>query len=168
MPIRRSRIAPSASPEAAIDIRDAHPSDAPELTKLAHRAKASWGYPPQWMAQWKPDLTMTPEYLSAHRAFVAVHERRLVGVCVLDTATDGATLEHMWVAPELHGRGIGRQLVAHALAKARELGFRHVDVQSDPFAESFYLTLGALRIGSVPAPMPGAPARVLPLLEFTM
>ena len=111
---------------------------------------------------------MTPEYLSAHRAFVGLHEGRLVGVCVLDATAEGATLEHVWVAPEFHGRGIGRALVEHALVKARELGVRHVDVQSDPFAESFYLTLGARRIGSVPAPMPGAPERVLPLLEFTM
>lgn len=38
---------------------------------------------------------------------------------------------------------------------------------SDPFAEAFYLRLGARRVGSVPAPMPGAPERLLPELEFT-
>lgn len=39
---------------------------------------------------------------------------------------------------------------------------------SDPFAEPFYLKLGARRIGAVPAPMPGAPGRVLPVLEFNL
>jgi GNAT superfamily N-acetyltransferase len=149
-----------------VDIRDAHPSDAPALTQLAHRAKASWGYPPEWLARWTADLTMTPEYLTAHRAFVAVHEGRPAGVCVLDATAEEATIEHLWVAPEVQGRGIGRALVEQALAQARALGVRHVDVESDPFAEPFYLALGARRIGSVPAPMPGDPGRVLPLLEF--
>ena len=111
---------------------------------------------------------MSPEYLSAHAAFVGVHEGRLVGVCVLDATAGAAALEHVWVAPEFHRRGTGRALVEHTLATARTLGVRRVEVQSDPFAEAFYLALGARRVGSVPAPMPGAPARVLPLLEFTM
>ena len=41
-----------------------------------------------------------------------------------------------------------------------------IAVVSDPNAEEFYVKLGARRVGKVNAPMPGAPERTLPLLEF--
>jgi len=36
-----------------------------------------------------------------------------------------------------------------------------------PSSEAFYLRYGAVRVGAVPAPMPGAPDRALPQLRFT-
>ena len=151
----------------SIGIRRAEPSDAAALSALAQRAKAHWGYPPAWMARWKRELTLTPPYLTVNTAFVATEDETPIGVCVLQQ-TPAAALEHVWVDPGHHGRGVGRALVDTALAKARELGFTRVRVESDPFAEAFYLNLGARPIGSVPAPMPGAPNRVLPVLEFTI
>ncbi len=74
----------------------------------------------------------------------------------------------MWIAPDHHRRGIGRQLVEQALVAARRRGVSCVRVISDPFAEPFYLQLGARRVGDVAAPMPGAEDRILPLLEFAI
>lgn len=148
-------------------IRLAEPGDAAALTALARRAKSHWGYPKAWLARWKRELTLTAPYLTVNTAFVATEDETPIGVCVLQQ-TPAAALEHVWVDPNHHGRGVGRALVTHALATARELGLDRVRVESDPFAEAFYLNLGARRTGSVPAPMPGAPERVLPLLEFTL
>lgn len=47
-------------------IRKAVPNDHGVLTALAHRAKANWDYPATWIAQWKPALTITPEYIAQH------------------------------------------------------------------------------------------------------
>lgn len=151
----------------SFEIRLAEPSDATALSALARRAKAHWGYSAEWLARWRSELRLTREYLTAHTAFVAMMGETRVGVCVLQE-TPAASLEHVWVDPAYHGRGIGRALVNRTLAHARELGLDRVQVQSDPFAEAFYVTLGARPIGAVPAPMPGAPDRVLPLLEFTL
>jgi GNAT superfamily N-acetyltransferase len=71
-------------------------------------------------------------------------------------------LEHVWVDPASHGRGVGRALVEHALAEAHGV----IAVVADPNAEEFYVKLGAHRVGEIFAPMPGAPARKLPLMEF--
>jgi predicted N-acetyltransferase YhbS len=118
------------------------------------------------MALWTSDLTLTPEYLARHPGFVALSEGRAVGVCMLE-ARDGCwALEHLWIDPEHQQRGIGRQLVMNALDTVRRAGGGRVEVLADPHAEPFYLKLGAHRIGSVPAPMPGAADRALPLLEF--
>ena len=151
----------------SVRIRAAEPSDAAALSALAQRAKAHWGYPVAWLARWKRELTLTAPYLTVNTAFVATEGVTPIGVCVLQQ-TPVAALEHVWVDPGHHGRGVGRALVDTALATARELGFTRVRVESDPFAEAFYLNLGARSIGSVPAPMPGAPNRVLPVLEFTI
>jgi ribosomal protein S18 acetylase RimI-like enzyme len=149
-----------------IHIRDGRPSDARAVTDLAGRAKSSWGYPAAWMESWRESLTLTPEYLAAHRSSVAEHGEEIVGVCVLETHGTRALLEHVWIAPEYQGRGIGRALVERALDAAASAGLERVDVQADPFAEPFYLRLGARRLGATPAPMPGAPERTLPRLEF--
>jgi GNAT superfamily N-acetyltransferase len=150
-----------------VEYRPADPSDAAALSRLAHRAKAHWNYPADWMARWKRDLTITPEYLTVNLAFVAVSDETPIGVCVLQQ-TPIASLEHVWIDPAWHGRGIGRVLVQQALEKARELGFTRVEVQADPNAGEFYARLGAHLIGSVPAPMPGDRTRTLPLYEFRL
>jgi N-acetylglutamate synthase-like GNAT family acetyltransferase len=120
------------------------------------------------MDLWRTALTITPEYLSAHAGLVAVENDRPVGCCVLELRKNEGSLEHLWMEPECHGRGIGRMLVAQALAIASRAGVPRVVVIADPFAEGFYLKLGAVRTGKVPAPMPGAPDRMLPLLEFAV
>jgi GNAT superfamily N-acetyltransferase len=151
-----------------IHFRPAASADAEAATALACRAKASWGYPPEWLALWREALTITPEYLAMHQGLVAVRGNDLVGICVLESRGEEASLEHVWIAPDHQGRGIGRTLVERALEVARDAGIAKVRVESDPFAEPFYLHLGAQRVGAVAAPAPGAPERILPLLEFTL
>jgi hypothetical protein len=46
------------------------------------------------------------------------------------------------------GQGIGRSLFDHAALRGQELGFREIEIESDPNAEGFYLRMGARRIGS--------------------
>lgn len=149
-------------------IRSADPAEASTLSALALRAKTHWGYPAEWLRQWATDLTLTPEYLSAHSAFVAITGRTQVGLCVLGIRDGKAALDHLWIAPEYHHCGVGRALVARALETAAAERATRVEVLSDPFAEAFYLKLGARRVRAVPAPMPGAPERTLPLLEFVL
>jgi len=145
-----------------IEIRRATSSDSDRATDLARRAKAHWGYPAEWLAAWDGDLAITAADIDQHRTFVASLDGEIVGMCQLQEGERGAMLEHVWVDPNCHGRGIGRALVEHALSAAQGV----IAVVSDPNAEDFYVKLGARRVGEVNAPMPGAPARTLPLLEF--
>jgi predicted N-acetyltransferase YhbS len=147
-------------------IRRAQPADAADLTGLALRSKASWGYPAEWVDAWIPDLTFTPEYLTAHRTFLAEHEERAVGVIVLQEHPTHWSLGHLWIDPTVQRQGVGRTLVAYALSVAETVHPARVMVIADPNAEAFYRRLGAIRVGSQAAPMPGAPARALPVLEF--
>ena len=147
-------------------IRRAAAADAGRLSEVARRAKAHWGYPPSWLARWDAALTIAPAYVEAHPVFAAEDEGVIVAFCALEDHGDHWVLEHVWVAPERHGRGIGQALVRHALRHAHAIRPGTVAVTSDPGAAQFYARLGARRTGSVAAPMEGAPDRELPLFQL--
>ena len=120
------------------------------------------------MREWDAQLTIIPGYLELHDVFVAEENGAIVGMCALEDQRVRWHLEHVWVEPALHGRGVGRALVLHALEEARGRHGGVVELFSDPFASGFYERLGARRVGDVPAPMPGARDRTLPRYEFVL
>lgn len=89
---------------------------------------------------WREALTITGEYLERHWSVVAVDHEALVGVCILEAHHDDrADIGHLWVSPEHQRRGVGRTLIHRALQTAQENGYTQVRVESDPFAEPFYV-----------------------------
>lgn len=146
-----------------IQIRRAVRTDSERATQLARAAKAHWKYPAEWLAAWQADLAITTEMIDRYPTYVACDgEDNVVGVCQLQEADGRAMLEHVWVDPVVHGRGVGRALVEHARKEAPGI----MMVVADPNALGFYLKLGARHVGEVAGPMPGAPDRTLPLLEL--
>ena len=89
-------------------IRDAVAGEHAQLSILAQRAKAHSGYPPDWMAQWSRQLTISAEYVERHRVEVAVDAAsRVIGVCALEDHGDHFQLEHLWIDPAAQRMGIG-------------------------------------------------------------
>ncbi len=152
--------------ERSLRIRRAGPADAIVLSHLARRSKAQWGYSADWLAAWQHELTITPFYIGANRVLVAESDSQAIGMCALEERDGGWTLEHLWVDPGAIGSGIGRALVEAALGMVRTLRPGPVRVESDPNAAGFYLQMGAKPAGTVPAAMPGAADRVLPVFVF--
>ena len=152
----------------SFSIRRAVPDDARQLTELAMRAKAHWNYPAEWLAAWRSELTIEPRYLIEHRVLAAENAGVLVGMCSLEDRDDSWSLEHVWVDPVSMGQGIGRALVQKALGLARAARPGRVVAEADPHAAGFYRRMGASEIGVVPASMPGAPDRVLPVFAFVV
>ena len=52
------------------------------------------------------------------------------------------------------------------LLLALSLGFEEMDVSSDPYAEGFYVAMGAMRIAEVPSD--AIPNRLIPRLRFSL
>jgi N-acetylglutamate synthase-like GNAT family acetyltransferase len=151
-----------------VTLRKATGDDADALTDLAHRAKAHWGYPARWMRDWDAQLTILPGYIEMHDVWIAEVDGVVAGMCALEDRGERWMLEHVWVEPRLHGRGIGRALVSRAIGTARGGRAQVVELLADPYATGFYEKLGARHTGDVHAPMPGARDRTLPRYEFDL
>jgi GNAT superfamily N-acetyltransferase len=147
-------------------IRRATAGDTPTLSVIAQAAKAHWGYPAEWLARWEPGLTFVPADLDRFEIYVIEEAGRTLGFSATLAGTPRWILDHLWVLPEAMGRGLGRRLVAHALARATAAGAVGLEIESDPNAEDFYRRLGARRVGWSTAAVPGAADRRLPRLEL--
>ncbi|MCL4561001.1 MAG: GNAT family N-acetyltransferase [Chloroflexi bacterium] len=156
------------TPEVHLEIRQAVPEDAPELSAIAHAAKAHWGYPQKWMNLWNYSLTILPKYIQDHPVYAAVTEdSKLVGFYALSFNSPRYSLDHLWILPEWMGRGVGKALFQDAVQRVAGLGAQAMEIQADPHAEGFYLHMGASRIGEFVYDLDGE-KRVLPLLIFNL
>lgn len=127
-------------------IHDATPREAGQLSGIARRAKAHWGYAPEQIERWRGSfLTVTADYIAAQQVWVAVTgSDEPVAFAALEHHEGDAVLEHLWVLPEYMSQGIGTRLMKYAARAAPEFIFT-----SDPHADAFYLKLGARRVGEV-------------------
>jgi len=145
----------------------AKPDDAPVLTDIAFAAKRHWKYPESWIESWRDLLTIQPEFIASHETYAALVDGRTVGFYALAGTDDKLNLLHLWVLPNEMGRGVGRALFIHALARTRALGFKNLEIESDPNAEGFYKRMGAHRIGARIKEVDGQ-RRELPILIYEL
>src|SRR5947209_10067159 len=142
-------------------IRRALPAEARALTRIAHAAKRHWKYPGAWIRLWRDALSLTPQFVERHPVYCAVAGASVLGFYALSGVGGTRELEHFWVLPAHIGRGVGARLFEHAVATLRADGVRELRIASDPYAEGFYLRMGARRVGEWPSTPRG---RTLPLL----
>jgi GNAT superfamily N-acetyltransferase len=136
------------------------------LSALAVRSKAHWGYDAAFLDAVRHDLEITPAQIGEWLVCVLEEAGVVRGFYALRPAErDTVELERLFVDPTVLGCGYGRQLFEHAVMTARDDGFALMEIASDPFAEEFYLRLGAVRVGEAPAPIAG---RSLPLLRYQL
>src|SRR3546814_8403054 len=93
----------------------------------------------------RDELTVSPKAAAAGRVVVLIEQETPLGFYALDAGDrrDEAEISLLFVEPAAIGRGIGRALWEHAVAKARREGLRRLKVLSDPFALGFYRAVGA-------------------------
>ncbi|WP_436843616.1 GNAT family N-acetyltransferase [Streptomyces sioyaensis] len=144
-------------------VRRAEGKDARRLTRMVRSSRAYEGR----YAAMVEGYRVGPDYIEAHRVFVAVAVamdadvdvdvearcgERVLGFYAL--VVEPAELDLMFVADQAQGYGIGRRLVEHMQGEARRLGIERVRVVSHPPAEGFYRSVGARPVGMVPANPP--------------
>jgi GNAT superfamily N-acetyltransferase len=149
----------------ALTIRAARGADALRLTAIAFASKRDWGYPEQWLAAWRPQLTVTPAYIREHVVFVIRVGPRLRGFYALAERPRHWDLDHFWIHPDAMGRGLGRRLFTHAVRYVKRRGPLLLSIVADPNAAGFYQRMGARPAGTVSAPIAGIKRR-LPRLEL--
>jgi GNAT superfamily N-acetyltransferase len=148
------------------NIRQAIPNEAELLTELAVRSKGHWGYDAEFLRDCRVDLSLAPETIASCPVFVLEERRSVVGFYSLSGEGAEVELMHLFVEPEVIGRGFGKLLFNHAVETARRLKFKLLVIGSDPFAVEFYEAMGAYRVGQVASPV--RPGRMLPLLHYPL
>ncbi|MET9633823.1 GNAT family N-acetyltransferase [Lentzea sp. NPDC006480] len=144
-------------------LRRALPDEAGTLTELALAAKAFWGYDDSFIEACRPELTFTGDDVARRHIVVAEEHGAVTGFYSVDGSPPVGELGNLWVRPDTIGTGLGRVLWEDALATARELGHEQLDIDAEPFAEGFYLRMGAERVGEIASG--SVPGRMLPQLR---
>ena len=94
-------------------------------------------------------------------------DRTMVGFASWARGPDGsAEITNCFVEPTMIGTGIGGLVMAALLDRARAVGIQVAMIDSDPWAEGFYLRLGFVRVGE--AASGSIPGRLLPRLRLDL
>jgi N-acetylglutamate synthase-like GNAT family acetyltransferase len=149
------------------NIRRASAEEAGDLSELALRSKAYWGYDTEFLTRCRDELTLDAEQIEANPTFLIEEQGALLGFyAVQQIASDRMELSFLFVEPTAIRRGHGRTLIEHAKRRVREAGFRILEIQGDPHAADFYYSAGARLVGSrVSASIL---ERVLPVFEIDL
>lgn len=155
--------------DSKFKIRKVDSSESPQLTQLAHLAKAYWGYSPEFMLAFDAELTFNSEDLDDEYAMfrVGTFDQRICSFYALRFEADNQVeMTALFVEPTMVGKGLGRHLFEHAVKKARKRGAKKMVIHSDPYAEKFYTKMGAINIGNVTSR--SVEGREIPLLEYAL
>jgi len=117
--------------------------EAEELTQIALKSKAFWGYSSELIDSWRADLTVTTKTIKTCNVYKFVIDEVAVGFYVLNNPKEEfVKLEMLFVLPKFIGKGIGKKLLTHALEKAIFFNVKAIALVADPNAIPFYTSQG--------------------------
>jgi len=152
-----------------IVVRPAAPEEADDLSELAFRSKAHWGYSDQFMEDCRDELSVSRQQLCDDDCvcLVAARGPQILGFCLIEPQQPGSyEMEAMFIEPDATRQGAGRTLFEHAISRLVAIGAERLVIQSDPHAAEFYTSVGARQIGSRESG--SIPGRALPLFEIDL
>lgn len=152
-----------------IHFRQPNPEDAEALWQLALRSKQHWGYDDDFMDACREELKVSSEKLVDPKfvfraGFV---ENRLAGFfCLEQLATGEGEIDALFIDPDFIGYGFGRIFWQDLLSTAKQYQLSCLSIASDPYAEPFYLKMGAEKVGEISSG--SILDRVLPLMRIAL
>ncbi|MFJ8063531.1 GNAT family N-acetyltransferase [Psychrobacillus sp. NPDC096426] len=94
------------------------------ITKLIKEA-----YPMDLLLLADPSESLVKQYVARGECYIAVINEETVGVYVLlPTRPDTVELVNIAVAEQCHGQGIGKTLVLDAIQKAKQHGYKIIEI----------------------------------------
>lgn len=147
-----------------LKLRPANEADAPALTDILHRAKASWGYPDEKMAEFRENWRISEATIRSLTVTVAERDGLPVAFSGLSPQSEDTLLiDFLFVAPEAQRQGIGDLLLQRAEDHAHRQGLNRLYLESDAHAGPFYEKRGFRTLAARPSEM--SPGKDIPLME---
>jgi len=147
-----------------IKLRLAADDEAKLLSDLAGRSKSYWPYDEDYLKVCRSVTHVTAQDIQRWPFTVAACDRVIYGFSAPCEVNGENMLDHLWIEPCMIGRGLGRRLFSEAVRHAKALRWPSFTIASDPYAEHFYLKMGARRIGERESKI--KKGFFLPLLEY--
>ena len=122
-----------------IKFSKATPDNASELTGISFVSKMFWGYPANWMALWRKELTITPDYITKHDVIVLQKQREIIGFSAIENHELYWEIAHFWILPVFMNQGLGSQMMDYI---QKSYCLKDIKVIADPHAEAFYAKYG--------------------------
>lgn len=119
--------------ESFFRIRAARPADAALAREVVFPILESYALTPEPEGSDADLFDLDGAYLKAGGAFWVVEDDRgeIVATCGLKPLPNGSVeLRKMYLMPHVRGQGLGRKLLKTAIAKARALGFRRIELET--------------------------------------
>jgi GNAT superfamily N-acetyltransferase len=135
-----------------------------QLSALALRSKAHWGYDASFMERCVEELRVRTD---VRDTFYAGRDDAIAGFYSLETTSlQELELEALFVDPPFIGKGVGMLLFRDAARRAYDRGASALTIQSDPHASDFYRHCGCRYVGS--SESGSIPGRQLPVFSFDL
>lgn len=144
------------------------------LTAISFASKGYWNYPKEYFEVWKNELTIHSDYIADNDVFVVEDRSAIAGYYSLVelkenieaagiTINKGFWLEHMFIAPQHIGNGLGTLLFRHLRKWCVSKGIAELKVLADPNVRGFYEKMGCVYQGEFPSTIK---YRTTPLLQL--
>ncbi len=157
-------------------LRPAETEESTLLTEISLASKMYWPYPDEYMQIWKDELTITPQYIEENEVYICSVEDSIAGyysLVELDssrqvddiTLAPGLWLDHMFIKPDLIGKGIGREMFSHCILTCLKKHHSLIRLLADPHSGMFYIKMGCRYIEEYPSTVPG---RTTPYFEYLL
>ncbi|WP_264564958.1 GNAT family N-acetyltransferase [Flavobacterium sp. N3904] len=147
-------------------IEKANSNDNEILTEITKRSKAYWGYSEEQILQWNDNLTISKDYIETNFTFKLVSDTKVIGYySYVIEGEKNVKLDNLFLLPEYIGKGFGKYLVDDFLKRMRNENFEKILLDSEPYAEAFYLKFGFKKIGEFETSIKN---RFMPILEMNL
>tara|TARA_R110002096_G_scaffold152935_1_gene316419 strand:+ start:608 stop:1066 length:459 start_codon:yes stop_codon:yes gene_type:complete len=141
-------------------------SELPTLSDLCLRSKGYWGYDAEFLEACREVLTIQPGELKLDHVWVAENSGGIAGVLHVQTDSEEAVLDKLFIDPDAMGLGAGRALFDKAVEIMKSDGAKIMSIDADPEAAGFYRKMGAITVGRVPSTV--IEGRTLPLMRYSL
>ena len=148
-----------------VELRSLESDDLRSASELCMQAKAHWGYDAAFLAACVPALQLKETDLSEGAVTGAFDRDMLIGVIHIMFDDENCLLDKLFVDPAWMYCGVGRKLFEWCQQEACKRDMAKVVIESDPFAEPFYIAMGCRKVGHTRC---NSTERMLPLLELIL